>query len=468
MTNIQRAFCVVLSLIFLGVVAVLPGDFFRHGEIYRQLPLYCFLEKKALQKENGRDRETEMLLQEKNAEHLGEEVEAENRKEQEMLLMAEAEEVEKKEALQKKEELQKKKEIQKKEAEEAEEKSSDGKKNEKETGKENAESGVTEPGVTEPGVTEPGVTESGVTESEDTESGVAEQKVTEPETPPSEVNRSDENTAKEQEAVALPHPQIDLSQAKLADFDYVMNQFFILDSNTETNAQQISAPRFLKEDLSVKQDSSVPQILIYHTHSQEAFADSREGQTEDTIVGVGDHLTELLEKTYGYQVIHITDAFDMMGGTLDRSKAYDYARASIEKVLEENPTIEVVIDLHRDGVPDERHLVTQVNGKPTAQLLFYNGLSYTVSQGAVSYLPNPYIEENLAFSFQLEYQAAQYYPDLYRGIYLAGLRYNLHLKPRALLLEAGAQTNTVEEVRNAMEPFADILNRVLKGSDKEG
>lgn len=41
------------------------GRFFRHGEIYRQLPLYCFLEKKALQKENGRDRETEMLLQEK-------------------------------------------------------------------------------------------------------------------------------------------------------------------------------------------------------------------------------------------------------------------------------------------------------------------------------------------------------------------------------------------------------------------
>ncbi len=154
MTDIQRAFCVVLSLIFLGVVAVLPGDFFRHGEIYRQLPLYCFLEKKALQKENGRDRETEMLLQEKNAEHLGEEVEAENRKEQETLLMAEAEEVEKKEALQKKEELQKKKEIQKKEAEEAEmagKKSSAGKKNEKETVKGNTEQEVAEPEITEPG-----------------------------------------------------------------------------------------------------------------------------------------------------------------------------------------------------------------------------------------------------------------------------------------------------------------------------
>ena len=431
MTNIQRAFCVFLSLIFLCVVAALTGDFFKHGEIYRQLPLYCLLEKKALQEETGRDRETEMLLKEKNEEHLGEEVEAENRKEQEALLMAEAEEAEKKE------------EKQKKEVQKSEEKSADSTENKKDTGVENKEPEITKPEITQMEITPAG-------------SDAAEKKA------------SVEKTVKEQETVAVPHPQIDLSPAKLADFDYVMNQFFILDSNTETNAQQISGTRFLGEDLSIKQDSKVPQILIYHTHSQETFVDSREGKEEDTIVGVGNYLTDLLEEKYGYQVIHVTDAFDMMGGTLDRSKAYDYARTSIEKVLEENPTVEVVIDLHRDGVPDDRRLVTEVNGKSTAQLLFYNGLSYTVNQGAVSYLPNPYIEENLAFSFQLEYQAAQYYPELYRGIYLAGLRYNLHLKPRALLLEAGAQTNTVEEVRNAMEPFADILNRVLKGSDKEG
>ena len=431
MTNIQRAFCVFLSLIFLCVVAALTGDFFKHGEIYRQLPLYCFLEKKALQEETGRDRETEMLLKEKNEEHLGEEVEAENRKEQEALLMAEAEEAEKKE------------EKQKKEVQKSEEKSADSTENKKDTGVENKEPEITKPEITQMEITPAG-------------SDAAEKKA------------SVEKTVKEQETVAVPHPQIDLSPAKLADFDYVMNQFFILDSNTETNAQQISGTRFLGEDLSIKQDSKVPQILIYHTHSQETFVDSREGKEEDTIVGVGNYLTDLLEEKYGYQVIHVTDAFDMMGGTLDRSKAYDYARTSIEKVLEENPTVEVVIDLHRDGVPDDRRLVTEVNGKSTAQLLYYNGLSYTVNQGAVSYLPNPYIEENLAFSFQLEYQAAQYYPELYRGIYLAGLRYNLHLKPRALLLEAGAQTNTVEEVRNAMEPFADILNRVLKGSDKEG
>ena len=405
MTNIQRAFCVVLSLIFLCVVAALPGDFFRHGEVYRSLPLYCFLEKKALQEENGRDRETEMLLQEKNAEHLGEEVAAENRREQEELLMAEAE----KDAADSRDERQEETQAEK---------------------------------------------DKIVDESK---SGVEEKK-----------EKEEKEEKEEQETVALPHPQIDLSQAKLADFDYVMNHFFILDSNTETNAGQISGTRFLEEEMSNKQDSTVPQILIYNTHSQETFSDSREGETEDTIVGVGNYLTDILEKNYGYKVIHVTDAFDIMGGELDRSKAYDYARSSIEKVLEENPTVEVVIDLHRDGVPDDRHLVTEINGKQTAQILFYNGLSYTVNQGAVSYLPNPYIEDNLAFSFQLEYQAAQYYPQFYRGIYLAGLRYNLHLRPRALLLEAGAQTNTVEEVRNAMEPFADILNRVLKGSDKEG
>ena len=244
-----------------------------------------------------------------------------------------------------------------------------------------------------------------------------------------------------------------------------MNHFFILDPNTETSAQQLNAAALLGEDLTIRKEKAEPQILIYHSHSQETFADSREGKTEDTIVGVGDYLAQLLTENYGYQVIHVTEAFDLAGGELDRSKAYDYAREWLEPVLEENPSIQILIDLHRDGVPEDRHLVTEINGKPTAQIMFYNGLSHTINSGDLSYLPNPYIQDNLAFSFQLEYQAALYYPELYRGIYLAGLRYNLHLRPRALLLEAGAQTNTVQEVKNAMDPFADILNRVLQGEN---
>ena len=156
-----------------------------------------------------------------------------------------------------------------------------------------------------------------------------------------------------------------------------------------------------------------PQILIYHSHASEAFADSREGVQGDTIVGVGSRLAQILKEKYGYHVIHIKEAFDMAGGALDRSKAYDYAGEFLTSFLEKNLSIEVILDVHRDGVPEERRLVTEINGKKTAQVMFYNGISYTKKQGKVHYLPNPYIEDNLAFSFQMEYQAAQYYPDFY-------------------------------------------------------
>lgn len=279
-----------------------------------------------------------------------------------------------------------------------------------------------------------------------------------------EAQQEEEAEKEAQETAVTPHPVLDLSPERLADYDYLVNHFFIIDPNTATSAEQLNAANFLEADMALKQDNTAPQILIYHSHSQEDFTDTVPGDPSTTVVGVGDYLTEILQNQYGYQVIHVTDSFDIVDGKLDRNQAYDFARAKVEQVLEENPTIEVVIDLHRDGVPEDRHLVTEINGKPTAQLMCFNGLSYTVNNGPVEYLPNPYIQDNLAFSFQLEYQAAQYYPDLYRGIYLAGLRYNLHLRPKAILLEAGAQTNSVEEVKNAMEPFADILNKVLTGA----
>ena len=95
--------------------------------------------------------------------------------------------------------------------------------------------------------------------------------------------------------------------------------------------------------------------------------------------------------------------------------------------------------------------------------MFLNGMSMDSQGQPVSYLPNPYIQENLAFSFQLQLAASRNYPGFTRNIYLKGQRYNLHLRPRSLLIEAGSQLNTVEEEMNAMEPLADILNQVLSG-----
>lgn len=276
-------------------------------------------------------------------------------------------------------------------------------------------------------------------------------------------------TAQAQETSQIPEgtatqKQVEIPREQLTDFNYLLNNFFVVDPTTTALESQINADTLLGKDMKLEKNPEQPQILIYHTHSQEGFADSVEGDTSTTVIGVGDYLVQLLQERYGYQVLHITDTFDIVDGQLDRSAAYNYAEPLISQALQEHPTIEIVIDLHRDGVDESKHLVTEVNGKPTAQVMFFNGLSRTNQNGEISYLPNPYIEDNLAFSFQLEYLAKQYYPEYTRCIYLKGYRYNLHLKPRSLLLEVGAQTNTVEEAKNAMEPFADLLYKVLSGS----
>ena len=120
----------------------------------------------------------------------------------------------------------------------------------------------------------------------------------------------------------------------------------------------------------------------------------------------------------------------------------------------------MAIDLHRDGVAESTHLVTEIDGKPTAKIMYFNGLSRTRANGDIGYLYNPYIQDNLAFSLQMQVASETYYPGFARHIYLKAYRYNLHLLPKSLLIEAGAQTNTVEEMRNAMEVLAKLLAAV--------
>lgn len=246
---------------------------------------------------------------------------------------------------------------------------------------------------------------------------------------------------------------------QLSDFNYLVNEYFTVDGGTVADADLLDAASFLSEDLSIVKNQAVPQILIYHTHSQEEFADSVEGDAGTTIVGMGDVLADALEAK-GYQVIHDTGVYDLVDGVLDRSAAYDYARTAVEELLSQYPTIQVVIDLHRDGVEGQK-FVTEIDGKPCSKVMFFNGISRN-QQGEISYLPNPYIKQNLAFSFQMEFAARQQYPGFTRNIYLKAERFNLHLRPRSVLIEAGTQLNTVEEERNAMEILANLLDEVLQ------
>ena len=261
-------------------------------------------------------------------------------------------------------------------------------------------------------------------------------------------------------AAAEPVAGMIYNLEELADFDFLFSHFYTMESNTTVTPDQLNAEKLLGKDMSINMDVDGPQILIYHTHSQEGFVDSVPGDNSTTIVGVGEYLAELLREK-GYNVMHVTSVYDLVDGKLDRNEAYSKAEDEISAILAENPSVQAVIDLHRDGVAEGTHLVTEINGKPTARLMFFNGLSMSKKNGPIDYLYNPYIEDNLALTLQLKLFCEQYYPGFTRNIYLKSLRYNLHLSDKALLIEAGAQTNTLQEMLNAMEPLADVLDKVF-------
>ena len=242
------------------------------------------------------------------------------------------------------------------------------------------------------------------------------------------------------------------------EFEALVGKFYTVDASTYTTAEELSVKKLSSVDMKMAKSSSGPQILIYHTHSHEGYADSAADDTATTIIGVGEHLAEILRQEYGYQVLHHTGVYDE-----DRDYAYSNALPALEQVLKENPTIEVVIDLHRDSVAADTRLVTEIGGQQTARFMFFNGLSRVRELGEIGYLPNENLQGNLAFSFQMQKTCEEYYPGLARKIYLKGYRYNMHLKPRTLLVELGAQNNTVQEAMNACGPLARVLDMVLSG-----
>lgn len=246
----------------------------------------------------------------------------------------------------------------------------------------------------------------------------------------------------------------------LQSYDMLIKAFYAVDSTTKAGEELIRLDELLSKDMRMKESPDSPQILIYHTHSQEAFADSVPGDESTGIVGVGEYLASILRDKYGYNVLHHTASYDKES----RDYAYSNSLPEIEELLSQYRTIEVVIDLHRDEMPEDRRLVVDLQGRRTAQFMFFNGLSRT-SKGNIEYLENPYLKDNLAFSFQMQTACNEYYPGLARRIYLKAYRYNMHLCPKTLLIELGAQNNTVEEAMNACDPLAHVLDMVLTGSE---
>ena len=248
---------------------------------------------------------------------------------------------------------------------------------------------------------------------------------------------------------------------ELASYSFLLEHFYIVDETTSMTKQDLNGTKLVTMDLSAKLGKEEPLVLIYHTHGSETY--KKVNGKEGSVIEVGTALTKELENVYGIKTVHDKSVYDMVDGQLDRNAAYNFAGDSVEAALRKNPSVKVVIDLHRDSVENNIHLRTKVNGKSAAQIMFFNGVSRLASKWDIGYLYNPNKEANLAFSLQMQLLCGKYYPDLTRRIYIKGYRYNLHLAKRAMLVEVGAQNNTVEEAKNAMKPLAEMLYRLLSG-----
>ena len=191
-----------------------------------------------------------------------------------------------------------------------------------------------------------------------------------------------------------------------------------------------------------------PLILIYHTHATESFIpDSGKAFTdnpEQTVVFLGAYLAQLLEKDYGIPVLHHQEVYD-----IPRTGAYEVARPSIQEILRQNPQIQVVVDLHRDGV-SRRVSTTTMEGESTGKLLFVVGTRH----GQWS--------NNLRFVLFLQNTIAEKYPGLSRGVRQYPFIYNQDLHPRSLLVEVGGHENSLEEVERAIPYLAEVLAEVFE------
>lgn len=246
---------------------------------------------------------------------------------------------------------------------------------------------------------------------------------------------------------------------QLKDINYLVTNFYFVDASTAVSETLFDAEKLLSKDMTMKQSNEAPQILIYHTHSKEAFVDSRPGEKADTVIGTGDYLAKILSEDYGYNVLHDTTSYDTLNPSKGYKDPYTEALKGLNKILEENPTIEVMIDLHRNSGEAK---TTMIDGRETAQIMMFNGLCRD-HIGPLTNLENPYLQDNLALSFQLQIKSKELYPGLFLKNYLKNYRYNLHLRPKSMLVELGTVGNTLESAMNAMVPFAKILDDVLQG-----
>ncbi|MEG6585808.1 stage II sporulation protein P [Dendrosporobacter sp. 1207_IL3150] len=219
----------------------------------------------------------------------------------------------------------------------------------------------------------------------------------------------------------------------------------------------ISLPNFPKFDPQNILPKGKPIVGVYHTHTAESFIPSsgvahKPGGQIGEIVNVGGALVKKLE-TLGIPSVQNKTIHDYPSFM----KAYGASELTVQKMLAENPSLQIVLDIHRDA--DKRENSTAiVNGVPAAKI------TIVVATGQQD-LPQPHWQQNHAFAKLIDAKLNQYYPGLSKGILLVEWRYNQHLHPRALLIEVGCQENSREEAERSIEFLGDVIAQIIAESN---
>ena len=212
--------------------------------------------------------------------------------------------------------------------------------------------------------------------------------------------------------------------------------------------------QLLQNPLSYQADSKNYKVLLVHTHTTECyFPNDRSDNPEENMIAVGKEFQKVLEANQ-IPTLHITTVHDVPYTT-----SYKKSLESVTKALQEYPSIEVVIDLHRDAIygasGEKVRPIANINGTDCAQVMLVCG----TDEGG---LPHPDWKENLSFALKIQSKMQENHPNLARPLDLRKERFNTHTTKKSVIFEIGSHGNTLEEAisgaKLAAQSVADVLN----------
>ncbi|MEG0307459.1 MAG: stage II sporulation protein P [Clostridium sp.] len=195
-------------------------------------------------------------------------------------------------------------------------------------------------------------------------------------------------------------------------------------------------------------DNSKKKILIYHTHTNEAYAEGNNGLST-TVAAVGDVLTEELQ-ALGFTVVHDKTVHDKA----DYNRAYEKSRETLSNHLNAYGDFDLIIDMHRDSGPAKENVTATLENQSVAKLMF------------VTAEEDPRYEAHIKNLNSIIDISNEVYPGLFRGksiyTYQRGiLFYSQDLSDNAVLLEVGANVNELEEAKNSMKYMSKVFAKYL-------